>query len=304
MILEKKVSNNLTRAAYFIAATWMGILFITLSLLLCAEIINLLIPLQELLLAKIITVLSLCLSVIALINAQLIRIKKLSLPIKHLKKDLKLVQLTDLHLGTIHSQKFLSSVVKRVNKLHPDLVLITGDLFDGSAPVTRETIAPLNTLKAPVYYVIGNHEIYDGLDKVFPVVASTKAHILRNEKTNFKGVTLVGVDYSDDKSYLPKMLAKIKPLQKKVNILLYHAPPQSLENLEKNNISLHLAGHTHYGQIFPFNFLVRFAFPFVGGLYTTENTKLYIAPGTGTWGPPMRLGSRNEITLIQLKKSR
>lgn len=303
-VLEKQIPNKFTRLVYIVAASWGGVIFIAFALLLCAEIVLLFFPLYNIILSKTVVTLTVLLTITSLINAQLIRIKKLQLPIKHIKKDLHLVQLTDLHLGTVHTRAFLDKIVKRVNALKPELVVITGDLFDGSAPVTKETVLPINNIKAPVYFVIGNHEIYDDLKRVLPVIATTKAKILRNQKANFKGLSIIGVDYDDEKAFMPSILAKLKPSTKKANILLYHAPPRSLEDLEKNNISLHLAGHTHYGQIFPFNFLVRTAFKYVGGLYSTETTKLYIAPGTGTWGPPMRLGSRSEITYITLKKTR
>ncbi|MBX4212191.1 metallophosphoesterase, partial [Candidatus Pacearchaeota archaeon] len=114
-----------------------------------------------------------------------------------------------------------------------------------------------------------------------------------------KDIQIVGVDYSDSKGYLGEILPKISIDKNKPSILLYH-PPASLDYIEKKGIGLQLSGHTHNGQIFPFNLFVKLIFPYVMGLYKGKEASIYVSPGTGTWGPPMRLGSRSEITLIHL----
>jgi hypothetical protein len=160
----------------------------------------------------------------------------------------------------------------------------------------------VNKIKSPVYFVIGNHEIYEGVDKIIPILSKTKIKIIRNEKNKFKGVTFIGVDYSDAKEQIVDKLNKIGIDKNEMNILLYHAPIFSLKELEKMGIKLHLAGHTHNGQIFPLNLFVKFLYPYSIGFHKSENSNLFVTAGSGTWGPPMRLGSTNEINLINLKK--
>ncbi|MBX4196653.1 metallophosphoesterase [Candidatus Pacearchaeota archaeon] len=301
MVLERTMPNVFTRVLYTLSSVWLGVLFISLWILLINSVLTLFIEIPLLVQGTYTLSLIALISLYSLHNATRTNITWMTIPLKNLKKPLKIVQLTDIHIGTIRSSKFLKKIVETVNSINPNFVVITGDLFDGSAPLTKEIVSPLNDLKAPAYFVIGNHEIYDGIAGVSEILKSTKLKVLRNEKSSFKEIQIIGVDFSDDKKYLEEILPRISINKKKPAILLYH-PPASLEPVEKAGIGLQLSGHTHKGQIFPFNLFVRLAYPYVTGLHTTEKTSLYISPGTGTWGPPMRLGSRNEITVIDLVK--
>jgi predicted MPP superfamily phosphohydrolase len=116
------------------------------------------------------------------------------------------------------------------------------------------------------------------------------------------GIQIIGVDYSYEKNHLEKVLLQMEIDKSKPSILMYHVPTE-IEAANNAGINLQISGHTHKGQLFPFNFLGRIVFPYFNGLYEYNGTSLYVSQGTGTWGPPMRFGSRNEITLIELKKS-
>ncbi|MBX4212510.1 metallophosphoesterase, partial [Candidatus Pacearchaeota archaeon] len=231
MILERTIPNYLTRILYTLSAVWLGILFISLWVMIINNLINLFVDIpvfvQKLYVIGLISVVSLY----ALYNASMTRVKRISIHLKKLKRPVRLVQLTDLHIGTIRSSKFLARIVSKVNSLKPDLVVITGDLFDGSAPLTKEIIAPINSLEAPAYFTIGNHEIYDGIGEVSKILKSTKLKVLRNDKSSFKDIQIVGVDYSDSKGYLGEILPKISIDKNKPSILLYH-PPASLDYIE------------------------------------------------------------------------
>ena len=117
-----------------------------------------------------------------------------------------------------------------------------------------------------------------------------------------KGIQFVGIGYSDDKKLIKKKLGRLKIAKNKPSVLLYHVP-LGMEHAKKKGIDLQLSGHTHKGQVFPFNYLVMIEFRYLAGLYDIDGMKLYVSPGTGTWGPPMRLGSRNEITVLKLRKA-
>ena len=119
--------------------------------------------------------------------------------------------------------------------------------------------------------------------------------------TGFKGIQIVGVQYAIEHEHLKKTLGKLKIDKKKPSILLYHMPAE-IPAADEKGVSLILSGHTHFGQIFPHTLLVKLVFPYILGLYKLKNMFLYVSPGTGTWGPYMRLGSTNEITVIELKK--
>jgi predicted MPP superfamily phosphohydrolase len=147
---------------------------------------------------------------------------------------------------------------------------------------------------------MGNHERYGDLDRIAALMAETGVVMLRNEVVEYKGVQLVGADYPErenqkDTPYLRELKVK-KGLP---SVLMYH-PPTGIEYTVQAGIDLQVSGHTHNGQLFPFNLLAKLFFPYIKGLYQIDGMYLYVSPGTGTWGPPMRLGSHNEITLFNL----
>jgi uncharacterized protein len=198
---------------------------------------------------------------------------------------------------------FLEKISRMTNKVNPDFTVITGDLVDGSAPLHKGMLSPINKIKSPVFYSTGNHEMYEGIDKVLKIVKETKIKYLGNKKIIFKGLQIIGIDYSDEKDYSDKLfstiLKNLKIEKNKPSILLYHLPLK-LEKLDKAGINLHLAGHTHNGQIFPFNLFAKLQFKYIYGLHKFGNANQYISSGTGLWGPPMRILSKSEIVLIKL----
>jgi len=127
----------------------------------------------------------------------------------------------------------------------------------------------------------------------------TKVRTLRNESADFDGLQIIGIDDRDDQNQVANQLRNIEIDPAKFAVLLYHRP-EGLDAASEAGVDLMLTGHTHGGQIFPFNFYVRRYFRYMKGLYRHENSYLYVSAGTGTWGPRMRLGSKSEITLIKL----
>lgn len=302
--LEKTVNSLFTRAFYWASSVWLGFLFFMFCVTLIYKMFLLILDVNPSLSLAFIVLIPLILSIYALAHAQNVVVKEVSVPVKGLDRELRVVQISDLHLGTINQMPFLENVVQRVNSLKPDFVVITGDLVDGSASLTRELLESLNYLNAKTFFVTGNHEVYEGVDNVLPLIEKTDIVVLRNSVFNFKGLNIVGIDYVDGKKNLIRQLDKMNLLPSKPNILLYHSPSVKADVLEKYNISLQLAGHTHGGQIFPFHFLSRIGNAYIYGLHTSKNgsSRVYVSGGTGTWGPPMRLGSDSEITLLTLKK--
>ena len=283
---------------YTASATWLGVLFLLFSALIVYELLSMLFSLDRFVSAIVIISVALVLSAAAVINAMFLAVKVVEVPLDGLPSDLKIVQLSDLHLGTVHNSAYLKKVVDKANALDPDMVVITGDLVDGMSQ--PHTYKGLDRIKADTYFITGNHERYQGKEKVFELLSSTKVKILDDEALSTKGIQLIGLsDGGDFKSPGPK-LQKIQIEEDKPSVLLYHAPT-GIEDAAKEGIDLQVSGHTHNGQLMPFNFLVWPFYPRIKGLYQVDGTYLYVSPGTGTWGPPMRLGSRSEITLLGLK---
>jgi predicted MPP superfamily phosphohydrolase len=299
-MIERNVSNGFTRAFYTISSAWMGIALFLIYIMVIYGILFLFFKISPSNAGIVIVVLAGILSVYSIINSFFLDIKEIEIPISGLKENLRVVQLSDIHIGSIRNSGYMERIVEETNKLEPDLVLITGDMVDGSARLHTHTFSAINKFKSPVFFVTGNHESYEGLDEVKRILKSTKIKILENEMFEFGELQIIGVDYSMEGQHLKKTLSNIRFEKSKPSILLYHLPKE-LEEASDAGINLQLSGHTHNGQIYPFNFLVKLMFPYMTGLYEYEGTFLYVSEGTGTWGPPMRLGSRCEITLIRLK---
>lgn len=221
----------------------------------------------------------------------------------------RIVQVTDIHVGPTIGHGFLRKVVSDVNALDPDLVVITGDLVDGQVSELAEHVRPLADLRARhgVFFVTGNHEYYSGADAWIAHLASLGVRTLRNEHVRIGGADgfdLAGVDdfraAEFGNGHGPDLARALhgRDASRPV-VLLAHQPKQAIE-ASSAGVDLQLSGHTHAGQIRPFDLLVRLEQRFLEGLYEVGAMKLYVSPGTGYWGPPMRVGTTSEITEITL----
>jgi uncharacterized protein len=221
-----------------------------------------------------------------------------------------IVQITDVHIGGTIARPFVEQVVRQTNALEPDVIAITGDLVDGSVERLRETVAPLGGLRARhgVFFVTGNHEYFSGASKWAEELGRLGIRVLRNERVTIgEGAStfdLAGIDdwsarRHDDGSRpdLPRALAGRDPARPVV--LLAHQPKAIFEAANLG-VDLQLSGHTHGGQIWPFGLFVMLQQPYIMGLHRHGDTFIYVSPGTGYWGPPMRLGTRAELTRITL----
>jgi predicted MPP superfamily phosphohydrolase len=219
----------------------------------------------------------------------------------------RIVQMTDVHVGPTIGRGFVEAIVRETNALAPDMVVITGDLVDGSVAELGHLVAPLADLKAKdgVYFVTGNHEYYSGADAWIAHLGTLGIRVLRNERVDVRGAfDLAGVDDASAGRMLPHHGQDVaratagrdasRPL-----VLLAHQP-KAVKHAVAAGVDLQLSGHVHGGQVFPFNLLVRLDQPFVRGLHRVADTWIYVSEGTGYWGPPMRVGTSSELTQIEL----
>lgn len=246
----------------------------------------------------------------AMDNARNIEIETVNVKIKNLKKPYSIVQLSDIHIGGLIDKNFIATLVKKVNDLAPDVVVITGDLVDTKLEYAKEALDELKNLN-PVfgtYFIVGNHEYFHGVKPIIDYVNSLGIKTLENENVYIgsqnEGFNLAGVyDRIGTRHnfYAPDIKKALQDKKDSPTILLAHQP-KFIEEIENSDeIDLMLSGHTHGGQIFPFNYLVKLQQPYVRGLNQhTPNTQVYVNKGTGFWGPPMRLGASSEITLLNL----
>lgn len=298
-LIERNVSNLYSRILYTISSAWMGISLFLIYFLVLYGIISIVFKVPSYWAGILIIFLTGVLSTYSIVNSFFLDIKTLKVPMLGLKNDLRAVQLSDIHIGSIRNSGYMERIVEETNKLKPQVVFITGDMVDGSAKLHTKTFSAINKIMAPVFFVTGNHEIYEGLSEVQRVLRKTKTIILQNEMVEWGELQIIGVEYGFSKNNLQKSLSKIEYDPSKPSILLYHLPTE-LKAANAAGIDLQLSGHTHHGQMFPFNLLVKLVFPYINGLYKFRDTHLYVSAGTGTWGPPMRLGSRCEVTLLEI----
>lgn len=214
-----------------------------------------------------------------------------------LDKDYKIVHISDIHIGS-NSENHLKNIVKYINNLsNTDAVFITGDLVDEN--IDFEDLKSLNDLQTKTYFIYGNHDFFVNQKKFDNILSKLNLIVLRDESVNLEKLQIIGLN---DNSNLKKELSKIEIQKDKFSILLNHQPSY-IDYVKSKRINLMLSGHTHAGQIWPFNYLVRLQFKYIEGFYKFGNFHLNVNPGTGTWGPKMRLGSKNEIDIIHLKST-
>ncbi len=244
----------------------------------------------------------------SLYEAKFVKLEKVDIKIKNLKEPYKIAQISDLHIGGLINRDFVREMVERINILNPDIVVITGDLIDIDILRAMDTVDELAKLKSKfgTYYVVGNHEYFHGVEKIITAVKSLGIRVLENENVyvgeNERGFNLAGVydimGYRT-KTHMPSLVKALKDKKDSPTLLLAHQP-KFIQEVD-GGVDLMLSGHTHGGQIYPFRFLVALQQPYVSGLHKyNEELQIYVNKGTGFWGPPMRLGSSSEITLISL----
>jgi len=238
-------------------------------------------------------------------NAYHPRVTRVTIDIKNLPaawKDKTAVQIADAHLGHVFGSAFMTDVVATVNGLRPDIVFITGDLFDAMDGDLASRGAPLRALTAPLgtFFVTGNHETYLGVAQAEAALKGTGVKILNDALVNIDGLQILGISYPErlETKDVAGVIAKSGRDPSQPTILLYHSPTH-VEDARAAGIDVQLSGHTHEGQIFPFRLFTYLIYHGLDyGLHRMGDFTLYTSSGVGAWGPTMRTGSRPEIVLI------
>jgi hypothetical protein len=318
--LTRLSQGALTRYYYILSASWIGLALNLLLAIILIWAVNLLakaigINLNKQFFAGLIFSFAFLFSCYGVWNAFHPQVKTISIKLKNLPSQWQgktIVQLSDVHLGNINSPNFMQGVAEKVDALNPDLILITGDLFDGMDGNLDDFVAPLNNLEAKdgIFFSTGNHETYLGLNRAFATLRQTKIKILDNEITDVNGLQIIGASYpiattaaafigkTGDTSALIPTLKNFNPAEP--SILMHHAPTD-VEQAKAAGISLQLSGHVHNGQIFPIKFISRMIYgKYYYGLNQEGDFSIYTSGGTGTWGPPMRTGNTPEIVAIKI----
>jgi predicted MPP superfamily phosphohydrolase len=254
-------------------------------------------------------------TVVGFINARgRARVRRVDVPIAGLPAALhgfSIAQISDLHVGPTIKRNYLERVVDAVNALGADMIAVTGDLVDGSVRELSRHTEPLSRLTARhgAFFVTGNHEYYSGAHAWIAEIRRLGVSVLVNEHVvlRHEGISIVVAGVTDlnavyfDPAHRsdPAGAMKGAPPDAGARVLLAHQP-RSAFAAASAGFDLQLSGHTHGGQFFPWNFVVRLFHPFTAGLHRVGRLRVYISRGTGYWGPPKRLGAPSEITLLRL----
>jgi predicted MPP superfamily phosphohydrolase len=248
------------------------------------------------------------------INALNTRVKEISLNI-HKKvtgnREMKILMASDIHLGALIGENREKSLVDIITKQKPDLVLLCGDLVDGDvgSALRKNLGRHIQEIKTPmgVYAIAGNHEYIGGIKKTLPYLESININILRDKTLTLpNGVQLVGRDDRDnrrmgDETGRKTLKELMTGLDKNLPVIVMNHQPFDLDEAVTEGVDLHLSGHTHHGQLWPFNYITKAVFELSWGYLKKGDTNFYVSSGFGSWGPPVRLGNTPEVVVFNLK---
>jgi hypothetical protein len=308
-------SGLISNILFSTAAVGLGFILYLIMALLLVDILHFVIKLQPLYYGSLAILLAAVVAGYGLLNARNLKTIDIDVEISGLKKEVRVMHLTDIHIGHWHGKKYLKQIVEETNKQQVDYIFITGDLFDGKIRLNDENLEPLKQLNAPVYFVEGNHDGYTGAANIKARLRKIGVHVLENQVVNLQDFQLIGLNHmlADDKAFdmhaagdhttMKDVLHDLEIDQDSPSILLHHSP-DGMKYVNEKGIELYLAGHTHAGQLFPVNLLNDRLFAYNKGLHNYNGTQIYVSHGAGTFGPPMRVGTRSEITVITLKPNK
>ena len=302
VVLRGRTSNS-ARALRISMDFLIGVAQLLLFLVLAGELLLAFTSVTPKTIALVIVLLTSVLSAYGLYKACQPRIVNVALTSAKINRAYRFAQISDVHIGS-RNPKFLQKIIHQINAQKPEFLCITGDFIDQPG-ITTKQLEALKQFSGEIYFCIGNHEKYEDLDDIIRRLEGLGVIVLRNKVVLAGELQIIGIDDSPNPQQVAEQLPKISIDDKKYLILLYHRP-HGLADASEAGIDLKLSGHTHNGQIKPFNWAVNRVFQYRKGRYdhtssTGHESVLYVNEGTGTWGPTMRLGTQSEITLFDLK---
>jgi hypothetical protein len=298
-----KISDYLYSLILTIFGLYLGYLLYTFLTSIILKIILIFYTLPELVNLLLLYVLPLIICIYGIINALITRIIKINLKYPGFKGKCTILHLSDIHLGAIHQKNSVKRIVKEIQNLEEniDIVVITGDMADGSLKVKADWLSPFDSLEMPILYITGNHEQFNPKGDMLNEVRMTNIKYI-GELGNFvhKGVNFIGADYEYD---LKESFSEVKIEENMPNVFLFHVPEIGPEELKEYNIFLFLAGHTHGGQIFPLNIAAYFTNKCFKGLYSDREKlhHVFVSEGVNNAVVPMRVCSKRVFPIITIE---
>ena len=230
-------------------------------------------------------------------------VQNLTIKDARIREKLKFVAASDFHINQSTPDFHIKKMVDVINAQNPDYILLVGDIVDDDPEFAVKKFEQLKDLKAQKIYIsLGNHEYYHRPYAWIIEFAKLGFEVLQNsgEKINGSGIYVAGVPDvgSTNVNYERAFAASDEDNYK---ILLSHAPTD-FKDLDKSKLDIQLSGHTHGGQIFPFQYITKKANDgYLAGLYDEKDAKIYVMKGAGYWGPPIRLMAEPDILVLNLE---
>ena len=322
-LVAKVVSVRWARPIGWLSGSWMGYLALTLFYAGPLHLIELALSFLNLDSGTMITILS-QVSLIA-VHLGLVYgiwnasreplLKVVDIKDRRIGQDLnqfKILQLSDIHIGPTLGRSFVKKLHTLCQRVQANLIVMTGDLVDGEVRFLGDEVKEFLSLEQYAEHglllITGNHEYISGAQEWVDFINQVGGQILENEHRNIQvgrdTLSVIGIEDWDahkfDSQRMPSLEKAMHALPSNSYKLLLAHQPKAAPQAADLGIDLQLSGHTHAGQIFPFNFLIYLDQPYNVGLYQIKQLKLYVNPGTGYWGPPVRIGTRAEATLLTL----
>jgi predicted MPP superfamily phosphohydrolase len=303
-VLNMRIYTLVGSWLYTASAVWLGtVLWLTIASILALAVFSFS-PTTS----KALIILALLVSTYGVIHGSTITTKTYSVAIPNLPEawvNKKVALIADTHLGSVRGHRFTKKVVEKINAENPDAVFIAGDFYDGPPAPYKKLAEPLSKLTASkgIFFANGNHEEFQFSTKVYEdAISQANVTVLSDAMTVVDGLQIIGVNYrtTNDVEQATKTLASIGINPSIPSILIKHSPV-AVEAVRDAGISLQVSGHTHRGQVWPMSLLVnRIYKQFAYGQHVTGGTTVITTSGAGTWGPPQRIGTNNEIVIITL----
>ncbi|MGA4948655.1 metallophosphoesterase [Streptomyces lydicamycinicus] len=238
-------------------------------------------------------------------------VKRVTIPLAKLPRTahgFRIAVVSDIHLGPVLGRAHTRRVVETINRTHPDLIAIVGDLVDGNVTDLAPAAEPLRELRSRhgAFFVTGNHEYYSGADQWVDHVRELGIHPLENARTELPGFDLAGInDVAGQTEHAgPDYDQALGDRDPARAVVLMAHQPVTIHDTVRYGVDLQLSGHTHGGQMWPFTYIADATNPTIAGLERYGDTQLYVSRGAGTWGPPVRLGAPPDVTVVELASLR
>ena len=304
MLFEKNKSTFMGRLITEISAVWMwaSLMYLIEIIIIYAAGTVIAIPEYVIYIALLIVP---AIGVYGYWNAHRIVVKDHVVNVDNLTSDINLIHISDIHFGSVRYKKIIKQLADTLKKLSDtcDIVIISGDLADGSCLVCEDDFMHLKDVGMPIIFTPGNHDFYPGIENVKKACRKAGIIVLDNQSFDFKDLNIYGLTYSFGDIPTPSDEELKKEVKKdKCNVIVYHVP-ERWDDFSRMGFDIQLSGHTHGGQFYPVVNIGDVVFDFNRGLFNTSSGKyISVTTGVGTMDQPIRWGTNSEVVILKLRK--